>query len=113
MNILLIFFQHLCKFPEQGNQKSANQQQKSTRDKLLPFDSFPGRKALVERTPLIRHSGPRQTQEEIQRQQNAERSSSNSENQAFLRDLCAQVLCGEGRYCFAEKCIFFVFSPCT
>lgn len=82
---------------QQNNQKSPNQpQQKSTKDKLLPFDSFPGRKALVERTPLIRHSGPRQTQEEIQRQQHAERSSSNSENQAFLKDICGQVLAGDG-----------------
>lgn len=62
----------------------------------MPFDSFPGRKALVERTPLIKHSAPRQTQEEIQRQQNAERSSSNSENQAFLKDVIHQVLLGEG-----------------
>lgn len=62
----------------------------------MPFDSFPGRKALVERTPLIRHSGPRQTQEEMQRQQNAERSSSNAENQTFLKDVCNQVLNGEG-----------------
>lgn len=67
-----------------------------TKDKLLPFDSFPGRKALVERTPLIKHAGPKQTQEDIQRQQNAERSSSNSENQAFLKDVCLQVLNGEG-----------------
>uniref|UniRef100_A0A1B0DB96 Uncharacterized protein n=1 Tax=Phlebotomus papatasi TaxID=29031 RepID=A0A1B0DB96_PHLPP len=66
------------------------------KEKSLPFDSFPGRKALVERTPLIKHSGPRQTQEEIQRQQNAERSSSNSENQAFLKDLMNLVLAGEG-----------------
>lgn len=50
----------------------------------------------MERTPLIKHSGPKQTQEEIQRQQNAERSSSNSENQAFLKDVCGQVLNGEG-----------------
>ena len=50
----------------------------------------------MERTPLIKHAGPRQTQEELQRQQNAERSSSNSENQAFLKDVCAQVLNGEG-----------------
>uniref|UniRef100_A0A6B2EDK4 MAP kinase-activating death domain protein n=1 Tax=Phlebotomus kandelakii TaxID=1109342 RepID=A0A6B2EDK4_9DIPT len=62
----------------------------------LPFDSFPGRKALAERTPLIKHSGPRQTQEEIQRQHNAEKASSNSENQAFLKDLMNQVLAGEG-----------------
>lgn len=51
---------------------------------------------MVERTPLIRHAGPRQTQEEIQRQQNAERTTSNSENQAFLKDAINQVLAGEG-----------------
>lgn len=71
-------------------------QQRTTKDKLLQFDSFPGRKALVERSPLIKHSGPKQTQEEIQRQQNAERSSSNTENQAFLKDVINQVLAGEG-----------------
>lgn len=81
---------------QQPNQQRGNQQQKSTKEKLLPFDSFPGRKALVERTPLIKHAGPRQTQEEIQRQQNAERSTSNSENQAFLKDVINQVLIGEG-----------------
>lgn len=45
---------------------------------------------------MIRHAGPRQTQEEIQRQQNAERSTSNSENQSFLKDVINQVLIGEG-----------------
>lgn len=92
------FFLALLPIEQQTNQRSPNQaaQQRSTKDKLLPFDSFPGRKALVERTPLIRHSGPRQTQEEIQRQQHAERSSSNTENQAFLKDICSQVLAGEG-----------------
>lgn len=85
-------------FAEQqpNQQQIGNQSQKSTKDKLLPFDSFPGRKALVERTPLIKHATQRQTQEEIQRQQNAERSTSNSENQAFLRDVINQALAGEG-----------------
>lgn len=50
----------------------------------------------MERTPLIKHTGPKQTQEELQRIQNAERSSSNSENQQFLKDLVSQVLLGEG-----------------
>lgn len=80
----------------QQQQQHQQPQQKSTREKLLPFDSFPGRKALAERTPLIKHSGPRQTQEEIQRQQNAATATSNSENQAFLKDVIAQVLAGEG-----------------
>uniref|UniRef100_A0A182JYH1 MAP kinase-activating death domain protein n=1 Tax=Anopheles christyi TaxID=43041 RepID=A0A182JYH1_9DIPT len=62
----------------------------------LSFDPFPGRKGLVERNPLIKHSGPKQTKEEMQRIQNAERSSSNSENQTFLKDLVNQVLAGEG-----------------
>lgn len=91
-NLILVLIILIYLFLEQGNQKNAIQQ----KDRLLPFDSFPGRKALVERTPLIKHAGPRQTQEEIQRQQNAERSSSNSENQAFLGDVCSQVLSGEG-----------------
>ncbi|XP_016952499.1 MAP kinase-activating death domain protein isoform X8 [Drosophila biarmipes] len=62
----------------------------------INFDPFPGRKGLVERTPLIKHSGPRQTQEELTRQQNQERSHSNAENQTFLKDVTSQVLAGEG-----------------
>lgn len=76
-------------------QSSPGQTQSKIKDKLS-FDPFPGRKSLAERNPLIKHSGPKQTQEEIQRIQNAERSSSNSENQAFLKDLVNQVLAGEG-----------------
>ncbi|XP_064556213.1 MAP kinase-activating death domain protein isoform X4 [Drosophila montana] len=60
------------------------------------YDSFPSRKGLVERTPLIKHSGPRQTQEDLTRQQNQERSHSNAENQTFLKDVTNQVLAGEG-----------------
>ncbi|XP_018787325.1 PREDICTED: MAP kinase-activating death domain protein isoform X1 [Bactrocera latifrons] len=62
----------------------------------INFDPFPSRKGLVERTPLIKHSGPGQTQEDITRQQNQERSHSNTENQAFLKDVTSQVLAGEG-----------------
>lgn len=62
--------------------------------KTMSFDPFPGRKGLA--PSLIRHSVPKHTQEEIQRLQNAERSSSNSENQAFLKDVVQQVLAGEG-----------------
>ncbi|XP_050329752.1 MAP kinase-activating death domain protein isoform X10 [Bactrocera neohumeralis] len=62
----------------------------------INFDPFPSRKGLVERTPLIKHSGPGQTQEDITRQQNQERSHSNTENQAFLKDVTTQVLAGEG-----------------
>ncbi|XP_049283890.1 MAP kinase-activating death domain protein isoform X4 [Anopheles funestus] len=72
------------------------QQQQIKMKEKLSFDPFPGRKGLVERNPLIKHSGPKQTKEEIQRIQNAERSTSNSENQTFLKDLVNQVLAGEG-----------------
>lgn len=75
---------------------SQNVQQQRQKTSKMPFDTFPGRKALVERSPLIKHSGPKQTQEELQRQQNAERSSNNSDNQAFLNDIINQVLAGEG-----------------
>lgn len=72
------------------------QQQQKPREpqKVLGFDSFPGRKGLA--PSIIKHSGPKQTQEEMQRIQNAERSSSNSENQTFLNDVVIHVLQGEG-----------------
>lgn len=70
------------------------QQRPKEQGKTISFDPFPGRKGLA--PSLIKHSSPKQTQEEIQRMQNAERSSSNSENQAFLKDVVIQVLAGEG-----------------
>uniref|UniRef100_A0A182XXW1 MAP kinase-activating death domain protein n=1 Tax=Anopheles stephensi TaxID=30069 RepID=A0A182XXW1_ANOST len=80
---------------QRGATSMLQQQQMKMKEKLS-FDPFPGRKGLVERNPLIKHSGPKQTKEEIQRLQNAERSTSNSENQTFLKDLVNQVLAGEG-----------------
>lgn len=77
----------------QSNQQQM-QQQKPKEPGKISFDPFPGRKGLA--PSLIRHSGPKHTQEELQRIQNAERSSSNSENQAFLKDVVQQVLAGEG-----------------
>lgn len=59
----------------------------TAKGKTFGFDSFPGRMGLVERNPLIKHASPKQTQEDFQRQQQAERTSSNSENQAFLKDV--------------------------
>ncbi|XP_075211719.1 rab3 GDP-GTP exchange factor [Lycorma delicatula] len=67
------------------------------KEKAQPFGPFPkGRKGPLERSQLIRHTPPRGRQDEMQRQQSAERSSSNSENQAFLNDVVNQVLAGEG-----------------
>ncbi|XP_018911979.1 MAP kinase-activating death domain protein isoform X1 [Bemisia tabaci] len=76
--------------------QSPLQQQKS-REKPQPFGPFPrGRKGLVERSSLIRHSSPKKRQDELQKQQTLERSSNNLENQAFLKDVINQVLEGEG-----------------
>jgi len=81
---------------KQKHQQPMHQAQQKPREqgKTISFDPFPGRKGLA--PSLIKHSSPKQTQEEIQRLQNAERSSSNSENQAFLKDVIMQVLAGEG-----------------
>lgn len=42
---------------------------------------------MVERSSLIKHSSHKINQEDAQRMQNAERSSTNSDNQAFLNDV--------------------------
>ncbi|XP_034242501.1 MAP kinase-activating death domain protein isoform X3 [Thrips palmi] len=73
------------------------QQQQQQKAKAQPFGPFPtGRKGLVENSSLIRHSPSRRSQDDIMRQQTSERSTSNQENQAFLNDVVAQVLEGEG-----------------
>jgi hypothetical protein len=78
----------------QNQGQMMNQQKPREPQKVLGFDSFPGRKGLA--PSIIKHSSPKHTQEELQRIQNAERSSSNSENQAFLNDVVHHVLLGEG-----------------
>ncbi|XP_071867221.1 rab3 GDP-GTP exchange factor isoform X4 [Bombus fervidus] len=67
-------------------------------DKKTPLlGPFPKSKTgLVERSSLIKHSTNKANQEDIQRMQNAERSSTNSDNQAFLTDVVNQVIAGEG-----------------
>jgi hypothetical protein len=82
--------------PQRSAQPQQQQQKPAQPKPGLSFDPFPGRKGLVEKNPLIRHSGPKQTQEELQRMQNAERNSSDSENQVFLKDVINQVVAGEG-----------------
>ncbi|XP_015597747.1 MAP kinase-activating death domain protein isoform X2 [Cephus cinctus] len=86
-----------------GNKNSSNRnasvlpQSQKSKEKTQPFGPFPkGRKGLVERSSLIKHSTNKTSQEELQRLQSAERSSTNSDNQAFLTDIVNQVLQGEG-----------------
>ncbi|KAK1125780.1 hypothetical protein K0M31_005325 [Melipona bicolor] len=79
-----------------SNRNTGLQSQKA--DKKTPIlGPFPKSKTgLVERSSLIKHSTNKTSQEDIQRMQNAERSSTNSDNQAFLSDVVNQVLTGEG-----------------
>ncbi|XP_011142134.1 MAP kinase-activating death domain protein isoform X4 [Harpegnathos saltator] len=71
-----------------------NQKSKEKTQILGPFPK--GKTGLVERSSLIKHSSHKVNQEDAQRMQNAERSSTNSDNQAFLNDVVTQVLAGEG-----------------
>lgn len=55
------------------------------------FGPFPtGPRGLVEKSPLIKHS-PRK-QDDMQRKQSVDRSATNTENQAFLKDVCIHSL---------------------
>ncbi|XP_076310591.1 rab3 GDP-GTP exchange factor isoform X2 [Tachypleus tridentatus] len=70
-----------------------------TKERAQPFGPFPkGRKGLVEKTNLIKHStNQHRKQQEIQRLQYLEaRSTTHSENQQFLKDVVNGVLDGEG-----------------
>ncbi|XP_031825818.1 rab3 GDP-GTP exchange factor isoform X7 [Nomia melanderi] len=81
-----------------SNRNAGMQPQSQKGDKKTPIlGSFPKSKTgLAERSSLIKHSTNKPSAEDIQRMQNAERSSTNSDNQAFLTDLVNQVLAGEG-----------------
>ncbi|CAM1324954.1 MADD (predicted) [Pycnogonum litorale] len=70
-----------------------------SKDKPQPFGPFPkGRKGLVERSSLIRHSTNQQKKsQEAQRIQQAEaRTTSSSENHQFLKEAISGVLEGDG-----------------
>ncbi|XP_011331586.1 MAP kinase-activating death domain protein isoform X12 [Ooceraea biroi] len=74
-----------------------NQKSKEKSNPILgPFPKVAAKTGLVERSSLIKHSTHKVNQEDAQRMQNAERSSTNSDNQAFLNDVVTQVLSGEG-----------------
>ncbi|KAJ8675676.1 hypothetical protein QAD02_011462 [Eretmocerus hayati] len=57
---------------------------------------FGGKSNLVERSSLIKHASNKNSQEELRRQQNTERTNTNTDNQAFLTDVINQVMAGEG-----------------
>lgn len=61
-------------------------QQTKPKEKSGVFGPFPtGPRGLVEKSPLIKHSPRRQ--DDIQRKQSVDRSATNTENQAFLKDV--------------------------
>ncbi|XP_068224793.1 MAP kinase-activating death domain protein-like isoform X6 [Palaemon carinicauda] len=70
----------------------------TTRARAQPFGPFPkGRKGLVEKSSLIRHSVSAQRRAELNKIATIEqRTTSASENQAFLKDVLTQVIEGEG-----------------
>lgn len=67
-------------------QQQHSQQHAKIKEKSGVFGPFPtGPRGLVEKSPLIKHSPRRQ--DEIQRKQSVDRSATNTENQAFLKDV--------------------------
>ncbi|XP_044254409.1 MAP kinase-activating death domain protein isoform X3 [Tribolium madens] len=82
-------------FGGKKEQGKAGEQQKAKDTKSGMFGPFPrGPRGLAEKSPLIKHTPRRQ--DDIQRKQSVDRSATNSENQAFLKDVVNQVLEGEG-----------------
>uniref|UniRef100_A0A146KS47 MAP kinase-activating death domain protein n=1 Tax=Lygus hesperus TaxID=30085 RepID=A0A146KS47_LYGHE len=59
-------------------------------------DFFGGKRGVVERPSLIRHATVQGKEHDLQRQSTTERTVTNQENQAFLKQVIAQVLDGEG-----------------
>ncbi|XP_058788750.1 MAP kinase-activating death domain protein isoform X1 [Phymastichus coffea] len=80
-----------------GSARGANASPQQRAKEKSIFNPFPKAKGsnLVERSSLIKHTSAR-NQEELRRQQNAERTNTNSDNQAFLIDIINQVMAGEG-----------------
>lgn len=70
----------------QQQPQQQQQQQSRPKEKGGVFGPFPtGPRGLVEKSPLIKHSPRRQ--DELQRKQSVDRSATNTENQAFLKDV--------------------------
>lgn len=74
------------KMQQQQHQQQQPQQHTKLKEKGGVFGPFPtGPRGLVEKSPLIKHSPRRQ--DELQRKQSVDRSATNTENQAFLKDV--------------------------
>nr|CAI5837230.1 unnamed protein product [Callosobruchus analis] len=81
--------------PRQGADHHQEQKQKVKEPLKSMFGPFNrGPKGLAEKSPLIKHVPRRQ--DDIQRRQSIDKNVTNSENQAFLKDVVTNVLEGEG-----------------
>ncbi|BES98893.1 uDENN [Nesidiocoris tenuis] len=69
-------------------------------EKQQAFNPFPtrggGKRGIMERPSLIRHATVQGKDQDLRRQTTQERTVTNQENQAFLKQVLAQVLEGEG-----------------
>ncbi|XP_060532384.1 MAP kinase-activating death domain protein isoform X2 [Cylas formicarius] len=76
-------------------EQSPSQVPRPKESKTSMFGPFQrGPKGIVEKSPLIKHVPKRQ--DDLQRKQSVDKSATNSENQAFLKDIVGSVLEGEG-----------------
>ncbi|VEN43317.1 unnamed protein product [Callosobruchus maculatus] len=81
--------------PRHGADQHQEQKQKMKEPIKSMFGPFNrGPKGLAEKSPLIKHVPRRQ--DDIQRKQSVDKNVTNSENQAFLKDVVTNVLEGEG-----------------
>ncbi|XP_074660769.1 MAP kinase-activating death domain protein-like [Tubulanus polymorphus] len=82
---------------QQQQQVSQPQQPQLSQKQLKPFAPLGNRKALVEKSGLVKHATAKKTKE-IQRQvsQDAKNANTHSENQQFLKDVVMNVLDGKG-----------------
>ncbi|XP_057656442.1 MAP kinase-activating death domain protein isoform X1 [Diorhabda carinulata] len=72
--------------------QSVSKPKESTKSMFGPFNRGP--KGLAEKSPLIKHTS--RGQDELQWKQVADKTTTNTENQAFLKDVITNVLDGEG-----------------
>ncbi|CAB0039918.1 unnamed protein product [Trichogramma brassicae] len=81
-----------------GSKSSIQQKGKETKNQLFGKNSKAAANSSnnnVERSSLIKHTSAK-NQEELRRRENAERTNTNTDNQAFLTDVINQVMAGEG-----------------
>lgn len=96
-----------------AHQKAQQQKQQENKSKdtmknmFGPFNRGP--KGLAEKSPLIKHV-PRK-QDDIQRRQSIDKNATNSENQAFLKDV--RLSKNIASYCFKANVLFPGHHKCS